>query len=1053
MWLYWMMKQSKRAGDVQISGRKITVTLAGEQTEYTQINEKITIKAAVKINRLLLSREDKVQLYYTNENAVRYETEEAFGYDEKPIQIVAPNELLLMNSMENNNGRTESLDYDKSIVLETKKPEQSSQISLKLMNHTNNILSQIKVVGEIETTFENSMIGEIAIPALSPEEYDVYYSEKPNKEINTDLLKPENGWKKVSDGANISKTKSYLIVIKDEITLGVGEELEAKYMIQIPQDLNYNEYFRNQYKTAVFTGLEYQQEQSKQLELTTGKGPILETSIKAQVNNTNVTEVSQKQILRYVIELNNHGEEGTDVIINASIPEGTTYTYYSAEQDEYINVPDKKEVQFNPTAVEPGENGKKVFAYEVFVNEGITEEQLEGSISLANSKDAAVTSFDLPIVKVSDAPIQIIAESLHYPETSILPYQEPYNELVYSTKVKNITEEKLYMLEVEVYFPENTEMRMENGKLSISDYYLYDEETQIAIIPREERYYLIGSQPKKRLVKIEDNYYEYDEETLEVFMTVIPEGQVETVIEDLIEYNEEHHSIKIIIPSLNPDQQIQVITNATVKNIESDGRTETITGYSTVTIGEETYQSNEMTNTVKYRNSSMTIEKAADAEHNIIEETKFNYIITVENKGVSEEELEIVDILPEGVTPIKYSYTAQGDSASVTLGESKTITIKPTIQPGEKIDIYLEVIVDKLPEGMEERTITNTASIIMEDLADKVSNEVTNTIEKKAEDPKDPDDPEYPDDPNDPVPAKKYKIGGVAFVDENKNGIRETAEEIVKNMKIILLSETGTKLQETLTDNTGKYEFKDLAKGKYIITFEYDNIYYMLAKEQKAEVKIEITATSKTDADIMLYRIPTFDLKIEKTVSKITIQTKKGNKSFTFDKALAKVEIGRREIDGANVVIEYNIRVINQGEIEGYAAKIEDLIPKNASFKSELNKDWYLENGVAISTALRDQVLKPGETSKDLKLTLTKTMTESTDAIVSNTAAIKESSNKEGILDMSRLSNDEKIKGNEKSTADAIIGPSTGEIILYIALTIVILSIIGAGAYFINKKV
>lgn len=143
-------------------------------------------------------------------------------------------------------------------------------------------------------------------------------------------------------------------------------------------------------------------------------------------------------------------------------------------------------------------------------------------------------------------------------------------------------------------------------------------------------------------------------------------------------------------------------------------------------------------------------------------------------------------------------------------------------------------------------------------------------------------------------------------------------------------------------------------------------------------------------------------------------------------------------------IIEYTIKLTNIGEVEGFIGKVADELPKNATFNADLNKDWSCENGIAYSSKYAEKPIAPGETV-DLTLTLVRVMTEDAESLVTNTVSIQTSGNNYGLKD----SNLE----NNKSIAEAIIGPSQGEIAMYIVLTITILVIIGTGAYFVNKKV
>ena len=68
-------------------------------------------------------------------------------------------------------------------------------------------------------------------------------------------------------------------------------------------------------------------------------------------------------------------------------------------------------------------------------------------------------------------------------------------------------------------------------------------------------------------------------------------------------------------------------------------------------------------------------------------------------------------------------------------------------------------------------------------------------------------------------------------------------------------------------------------------------------------------------------------------------------------------------------------------------------------FSGEENKDWYLSNGNVYTTSLANTIINPGET-KELKLVLTRQMTNENTGIVRNTAEIASSYNELGIEDI-----------------------------------------------------
>ena len=142
------------------------------------------------------------------------------------------------------------------------------------------------------------------------------------------------------------------------------------------------------------------------------------------------------------------------------------------------------------------------------------------------------------------------------------------------------------------------------------------------------------------------------------------------------------------------------------------------------------------------------------------------------------------------------------------------------------------------------------------------------------------------------------------------------------------------------------------------------------------------------------------------------------------------------------VVIEYKIKITNVGEVEGYAKNIEDILPSSLTFKSSMNSDWYKSGANLYNSSLANTPIKPGE-SRELTLTLTKTMTESNSGLINNKAKIEKSSNSQGTEN----------KNDSIGSANVIISVSTGALINYIVIALVTFIVMGLLAYVFVKKI
>ncbi|MEJ7275398.1 SdrD B-like domain-containing protein [Staphylococcus epidermidis] len=66
---------------------------------------------------------------------------------------------------------------------------------------------------------------------------------------------------------------------------------------------------------------------------------------------------------------------------------------------------------------------------------------------------------------------------------------------------------------------------------------------------------------------------------------------------------------------------------------------------------------------------------------------------------------------------------------------------------------------------------------------------------------------------------KLYNLGDYVWEDTNKNGIQDDEERGIEGVEVSLTRPNGT-IETTKTDSEGKYEFKDLPNGNYVINFK-----------------------------------------------------------------------------------------------------------------------------------------------------------------------------------------------------------------------------------------
>ncbi len=488
--------------------------------------------------------------------------------------------------------------------------------------------------------------------------------------------------------------------------------------------------------------------------------------------------------------------------------------------------------------------------------------------------------------------------------------------------------------------------------------------------------------------------------------------------------------------------------------------------------GQEEYHSNNWQD--KINNQEIDISMTDNTKSQYLKAGDIlEYTIVVQNKAKAATSGVVVkDNIPAQLT-VK-GITQNGEKVDGIEGNKISLPVK--MEANEDATIKIETVVNYSEARERAEAITNTA--YAEIYGEKATNEVEiNHIIKANEVEKEPGTTPGEDDENKDNTANNT-ITGVAWYDENKNGQKEQGETLLSNIKVKLLNtETNKIVAETTTNENGIYVLDKIQNGKYIAIFEYDNTKYTVTKYQaegiidaensnavSSELLIENEKQSVIATDILtldntnlsyinigLIPLENFDLQLEKQVSKVIVQNKKGTTIREYDnETMAKVELDGKTINGSTVIIEYQIKVTNNGEVEGYAKKIADYATTDLKFSSELNRDWYQVGDTLYTTSLANEKIKPGE-SKTVTLTLTKAMTENSTGVMPNIAEIAEDYNELGIADSNSTPGNRAKGENDLGTADVLLSIKTGGIV-YAGIGIVVIAILSVASIIIIKK-
>lgn len=1010
--------------------KTILITLQGEQTSFeNNISEgiQISITADITIDKTIPTMSSEIVMNYTNENR----SGETFNTS-IPIKINSKDGVLLINELQNYNNSGESIESLDDNVKEAKLDINASQrnatgrISV-INNYTTNI-TNFEILGTISNITNISNIN------IEGREAKIYYSE--DEDINT------QNWQETIEDS--SKIRAFKIEVVENI-LNPAEVLKVSYDLQIAEKLEGNQskenqiYVRYNYlgndlenvskiKLTTEAQQEVNSEEDENIAVIDNVVTDMSVGLISRTGGQNLANgdtVKEGQGIKNIIRLENTGtEEITNIKISATQTNAIFYdeivhndgwdSTTGATDAEYITIEENEDLKEKTLTVDSLKSGESVTLSYQFSVKQIDETEGETSgivkISADGIEEETLNTVTNKIEK-SELKLQMREK---YPKDFTILTNRQYPFFMEAT---NLTNEEQNDIILTLNVPEG---------FSFSTDYLFEE----------------------------DNY-------------------------EFVSY--ENSVLKLRIPTIEAQEKISIRLALYIEAFDAEIRQKEMNFFFTGEMNEETYISNEMTRTFYNEVSKITAEQTGSIESDKVKDgDKLTYQITVKNEGPEDKDVTITDYVPFAavISDSKIEiYNPNGDleeEQELEVDEANNLIMHTfNLKNGYEARIIINTIIDT--DKAFENQITNNVEfeVFMQNIT---CNEITYEIERE--------------NGGGDIPGVNdtYEISGVAWVDENENGFREDYEETLANIPVMLIDSVTGEIalnqneDECVrnTDATGNYVFTKVKPGNYLVIFQYDNIEFNVTEYQKTGINkennsdvisrnitlqgrevtvavtanIEVSNSNISNIDAGFIRADKFDLKLDKSVNKIIVQDSRGTTVTQFNKEkLAKVEIDAKRINGARIIIEYQIDITNEGELAGYVNRITDYMPKDLIFSSEMNTNWYqTADGDLSSNVLSNQIINPGET-KTLTLTLIKDLNSNNTGNIINQAELAEVSNTLSKNDIDSTPNN-KINGeDDMSTAEVLVSIRTGGAVAYTFLTFIIIAILAIGIYFIKKKV
>lgn len=1009
--------------------KTIEVTLQGTQTEYTigSVSKglNVVITSDLTVNKLTPNKQEQVTMNYTNNNQVAEEKQTSAA-----INFVAPTGIVTISSVSNCVENAETVTAisgeEKTATINTMVEARNAKFEMNLINNYSNSIDNISILGRtlfegnkaintglnLGSTMTMPLASAIAVSGIDASKVAVYYSE--NGDATKDLSLASNKW--TLTPANLANVRSYLIVLTD-YTMNTGNGISFAYDATIPANLQHNQsafenyvaYFNNN----VPTGAIQDKAVSTKMGVTTGRGPVIETTLTSDTDEN--TEVQTGKFIKYTLKVANTGtEKAENVVATIDLPNSLSYIEFE-EGGSYKKYSSQKQITYDIGKVEVDAVETKSFWVVV---ESLSEEKESASIK----------------AKISSSSLNSVVESNEVNNKLLKAY---FDISGYTTSDNMLSEgEKLqYNYTVQLY---NAEKTAENTILTM-------------VIPDGLKY----ESAKIRTYNIEEQKAED--------------------ITDGIQYNEKTKTLTINLGKTTNAASGVIEINTTVEKLKENIYEKEIKATIRLKaddINEEI--SNPITNIVVKENVKITQTSTISENEEISALENYSYIFEIENTGAREtKRLKFSTTIPEQLQYVSTKLeTENTNNEYYSIDEKNNVELTLSIEKGKKAKIVINVVAKTIEQNAN---ISSVGTISSELIGNLTSNTVKHTIKAIN----------YEEIENEEKVTKR--IVGQVWKDENNDGIKDEKETRLSNVEVMLFNNetgklvtdsNGNIIKEHTADN-GTYTFSNVEKGKYTVIFLYDTANYSATAYRKENVdntknsdavdaKITLDGISRVAAiteeiivsdniyniDLGLITNAKFDLTLNKTVSKITVQDSKGTNEYDCkDTKLAKRDLIGKNVNDTTIIVEYKIAVTNEGAVPGYVKKIVDYMPSEMKFSSELNRDWYTSsNGAIYNSSLSNTVINPGET-KEVTLTLTKKMTEESLGLINNTAEIYEAYNDLGLKDVDSTVANKLSNEDDMSSADVLITVKTGEVVLFIGISITAIAIIAVGAYFIKKKV
>lgn len=999
------------AGSFDVQGNQLTVNLTGLQTKYsssaTTNGALIRIVADISLDNLAPSSVEKIKMEYSNELTGENNTLEG------DMNVVAPTGFVTTNTATIDGISETALEESKKIAIDRDNTSKKAKISAKIVNNVGQDANNVVIIGRIPfegnktedgTDLQTTVSTKLSSPVTTDiKDAKIYYSENGEEQLNSDAWKEEFN----------TNAKSFKIVAPNALSKNTLSNFS--YEITLPDNLDYEkvatESYGVYYRNDATEGDNYNLVQAKNISIATNKKPEVTMDISASDLNEgyaidNNGKVTQGEDIVYKVKINNNGSKD---IKNGTL-KVVLSTNYKSENNEYLledgnTLVDGTEKTITVDEIKAGES--KTIEIPVEIDGDISTDVVPREFGIEKNDDEKLSDEELKKAKQDG---KIVTTAFEFNASDVKTSNRTYTvrEVEGTVKIYLLTDfegnpSKDEKMNVNVFLYNTNQEDKKNVEVKVN-------------IPKEMEY--VGN----------DSQYSYDKNNHTISFKTDLNSDNYT--------DPAHFEIPVKLVS-ETTKQLSINAIATYNNKEKKSN------------AIEFYNASSISNFSATQTTNLPVDSMLDTD-------EIEYYIDINNKSSVDEYVTFMDSLPAQLTVKKVILKQNGEEKE----KLATNYVVDTILIPANGTVRYTIIADayKQSKGSSVK-IENKPVISVEDGRQININSVALNLKGTQENVINNNNQNVQNQNNSIDDCRS--IYGTIWYDENNNGIKEENEKKIAGVRVRLFdNSTGTVAKDfygndlmVSTNDNGEYVFNNVKSGNYVAVADYDNSEYSVGmynaigstskessnfvqtklakRDVAASNTIDVSKSNVYNQNLALVSNNIFDLSIDNTVSKVTVvnsKDKKQNKTYNFDKNIAKIELNTKNVEDTTVLVEYKIRVTNEGKVAGYAKKIEDYIPKGMVFNADLNKDWYVTNdGKAYTSKLANTLINPGET-KEVTLVLNKKITGENVGNIRNVVEIAEDYNELGLEDINSTVDNKKDGENDISSADTIILMNAGKV-------------------------